>query len=144
VRARLPALEKLSLKLQRPRSYRRANLPPVELVEPDHLRELFRAPPPRLATLELIDALPGDEVVAALVGSPLLAQLRVLRLWNADLTDAAARYLTREACGHLELLDLTDPLLDGALAARLSTACDDVRTTNPVLDHVLGRATSKP
>lgn len=121
--AKLPALEILSLR-------------DVERVA--HLTWLIANPPPRLRELELI-GLPGSELLPALVGSPLLAQLRRLRLWNAGLTLDHARRITPEAFGHLDLLDLSDPLLDDATIAQLSGVCREVRTISPWIREITNR-----
>jgi hypothetical protein len=122
-RAKLPALECLSVRDGAPA--------PVSWLI-DH-------PPPALHTLELIGA-NGNQLIAALVGSRLLAQLRTLRLWNAGLTPDGARKITSEAFGHLELLDLSDPLLDDDTIALVSGVCREVRTISPWMREITNRA----
>lgn len=104
----------------------------------DQLRWLIARPPPSLIDLELTGA-NGNELLPALIGSPLLAQLRSLRLWNAALTVETARSITREAFGHLDLLDLSDPLLDDESVALLSGVCREVRTISPWMRAILKR-----
>jgi uncharacterized protein (TIGR02996 family) len=103
----------------------------------DQVRWLFERPPPRLVELELVDE-PGDPVIEILVGSPLLAQLRRLTLWNAGITETGARHLQR-AFGHLELLDVSDPLLEDHVIAMLSNVCREVRTISPWMREILER-----
>lgn len=127
-RATLPALAQLSV---RDGVFGRAA--PL-----DQVRWLLDRPPTPLRDLELIGA-PGDELIPALAASPLLAQLRTLRLWNAGLTREGARRITREAFGHLELLDLSDPLLDDATIAAVSGASREVRTISPWIREITNR-----
>ena len=111
VAAELPALESLVVHFA-PNPLFGASLPrPTRAVE---LRPLLAARLPRLATLALQDVPFGDDLIAELVASPLLRQLRVLRLWNAGLTRAGIREITKASFGHLEVLDLRDPGLDEA------------------------------
>lgn len=127
-RTPLPALQQLSL--------RDARLGPDGTLA--HVRWLLDHPPPNLVELELIGA-SGDLLIPALAGSPLLAQLRSLRLWNAGLTETAARAITPARFGHLALLDLSDPLLDDATIATVAGACPDVRTISPWMRVILDR-----
>jgi len=135
-RAQLPRLEELSLNVRF--ANRRSETPRSSTLP--QLCELFAAKLPRLSTLELIDVEDGDAVVRELVASPLLRQLRVLRLWNAGLTADGARHVTRDAFGHLEVLDLSDPLIDDDLAAQLARANDHVRVVGPMIRRLLRRA----
>jgi uncharacterized protein (TIGR02996 family) len=137
----VPALERLSLGFRTPSIVSHAEQPVFARVE--ELRPLLASPPPRLQMLELIDLPCGDELVRELTVSPLLRQLRVLRLWNADLTRDAARHLTTAAYGHLAELDLSDPLLDDELASRLGAA-PGIRTSTPLLDALLRRSGYAP
>ena len=123
-RADMPALERLAVQL-RP-WMRDEQAPALANVAP-----LLAAPPPRLAHLELVDIPFGDALIELVATSPLLRQLRTLRLWNAGLTLAGARHVTRDRFGHLELLDLSDPSLDDNTAAQLAHACDDVIAIPP-------------
>ena len=68
-----------------------------------------------------------------------MKQLRVLRLWNARLTMEGARAITREAFGHLELLDLSDPTLDDDVIAAVAGAAREVRTISPRVRDLLRR-----
>ncbi len=125
--AALPSLEKLSIRdavLRRTTAF-------------DQVRWLFDTPPPRLVDLELIGA-EGDDLAEALAGAPLIKQLRALRLWNAALTIEGARHLAR-TCGHLDLLDLSDPLLDDAIIAVVSGVAREVRTVSPWMREILRR-----
>ncbi|MBA2542336.1 MAG: TIGR02996 domain-containing protein [Deltaproteobacteria bacterium] len=126
--AALPALERLVIGVRV-----RAD---VEQGRLDDLRWLFERPPPALTSLELLEVEFGDDMIRELVGSPLLRQLRVLRLWNAGLTRSGARLITREAFGHLELLDLSDPLLDDDTIRAVSGVCREVRTISPWMRQI--------
>jgi len=123
----LPALERLSLRdgITRQTSPR------------DRMRWLFDHPPPRLVDLELIGS-EGDELVEAMVGTALLAQLRRLRLWNAGITTVGAGHLQR-GFGHLELLDLSDPLIDEEVIPMVSGVCREVRTISPWMREIIRR-----
>lgn len=123
--ADLPALQKLAVK--------HGHTSPIQIV-----RWMIERPPPALVDLELTDA-DADVLIPALIGSPLLQQLRVLRLWNANVTVETARLITRDAFGHLDLLDLSDPLLDDATIARVSSVCREVRTISPWMREILKR-----
>src|SRR5205085_2190913 len=85
----------------------------------DQLRWLLDTPPPALRDFALVGT-EGNDFLVQLASSPLLKQLRALRLWNAGITAEGARRITREAFGHLDLLDLSDPLLDDATIAHVS------------------------
>jgi hypothetical protein len=52
---------------------------------------------------------------------------------------AGARAITREAFGHLELLDLSDPTLDDDVIAMVAGACREVRTLSPRLRDLMRR-----
>ena len=123
--AELPALQKLAVN--------HGHTSPIQIV-----RWMIQRPPPALVDLELTDA-DADVLIPALIGSPLLQQLRVLRLWNANVTADTARLITRTAFGHLDLLDLSDPLLDDATIAQVSGACREVRTISPWMREILKR-----
>lgn len=127
-RAELPSLARLAVR--NGTSGRNAPL--------DQLRWMIERPPPSLVDLELVGA-DGNDLLPALVGSPLLAQLRSLRLWNAEISVDTARLITREAFGHLDLLDLSDPLLDDQSVALLSGVCREVRTISPWMRAILKR-----
>lgn len=123
----LPALEKLSIRDGIMR----------KVLAFDQIRWLLETPPPRLVDLELIDA-EGDELAEALADSPMIEQLRALRLWNAGLTIKGARHLVR-SCGHLDLLDLSDPLVDDATIALVAGVAREVRTISPWMREILRR-----
>lgn len=135
-RAQLPHLEQLALQFSLAgwRAY-----PPHPMNELEDLRAMIAAPPPALTVLTLTDVPHGDDVIAALVGSTLLRRLRRLRLWSPGLSVAGARQITRDAFGHLELLEVADPLLDDDSLARLTSACAKVRTISPRMREILGR-----
>ena len=92
------------------------------------LKLVVEASLPALVSLAVHHTSRGDEIVAGLASTPLLRQLRVLKLWNASLTAAGARHITPEAFGHLELLDLSDAGLADDVARQLAEVCADVRT----------------
>lgn len=80
---------------------------------------------PALAHLALVGYQACDELVDALVGSPVLARLRVLELTHGVLTDRGARTLLAHAgaFAHLDRLDLTgSSQLARATVARLRRA----------------------
>jgi hypothetical protein len=129
--ASLPALERLVIGVRV-----RAD---VEQGRLDDLRWLFDRPPPSLTTLELLEVELGDELLGELARSVLLRRLRVLRLWNAGITSTGARSITRETFGHLDLLDLSDPLLDDETIAAVSGVCREVRTISPWMREILRR-----
>ena len=91
------------------------------------LRRLLETPMPALVTLGLLHATHGNELIGELAGSPVLRQLRRVRMWNAGLTAAGTRHLTRDRFGHLEQLDLSDPGIDEATERALADLCPDVR-----------------
>ena len=122
--AKLPSLETLSIR--------------DDIYGLENLRWLVESPPRSLVDLELVGA-NGNELIPALVGSRLLAQLRSLRLWNAEISVETARLITRDAFGHLDLLDLSDPLLDDAAIAQVSGVCREVRTISPWMRAILQR-----
>lgn len=139
-KAELPKLARLALELQTPRlTTPEMSVDDAPVARIDDVRWLVTKPPRVLRELELVGASFGDALIAALVGSPLLRQLRVLRLWNAGITAAGARAITREAFGHLELLDLSDPTLDDETIAMVDGACKEVRTLSPRLRDLLRR-----
>jgi uncharacterized protein (TIGR02996 family) len=122
-RADMPALERLAVHVQNA-------IDPIAFLA---------AVPPTVTVLELAGPEIGDRFLRAIATSPLLPRLRSLRLWNADVTLEGARHVTREAFGHLELLDLSDPFLDDATIARLAGACREVRTLSPLVRSLFRR-----
>jgi hypothetical protein len=132
----LPALESLALDLSAGRSlFAPPSAAGVNAPSLADLTALLAAPWPHLTALALDDAPFGDDLVTALIASPLLPRLRTLRLWNAGLTIAGARLVTREHFGHLALLDLSDAGLDDESARLVGHACDDVRTIPRSIYH---------
>ena len=125
--AHLPALEKLSLH----------DFVTHDVHAFDRIRWLLDSPPPGLVDLELID-IEGDDFVELLSRSALVKQLRALRLWNAGITLDGARLLA-SSCGHLDLLDLSDPLLSDAAIAAVAGVAREVRTVSPWMRDVLRR-----
>lgn len=74
----------------------------------------------------------GDEVVRQLADSPLLRQLRVVRLWNAGISRAGGAVLAGGAFAHLELLDVCDLAMDDATCDLALRACPRVRTRRDI------------
>lgn len=139
---RLRALECFAMSGERLAWFARADLPALERLafhvyaEIDPIAMLAAIPP--TVTSLLIDAPKiGDRLLRALAKSPLLPRLRELQLWNADVERADA--ITREAFGHLALLDLSDPLLPDAVIERVRDICPVVRTLSPRVRALLGR-----
>lgn len=130
--AQLPRLERLTLQF----SLVDWRTPATEGL--DDLRAMIAAPPATLTQLELLDV-DGDAVIAALIGSPLLARLRRLRLENPNLTLDGVRRITREAFGHVAL-EVEDPLLDDAGIARLREVFPGIETISPRMRQLLRRA----
>jgi uncharacterized protein (TIGR02996 family) len=137
-RASLPALEALVLQLASTWS-----LTPAAVATED-LAPLLEHPPPWLAHLEIVDPPPGDELIARIATSPLLRQLRTLTLWNAGLSVAGARVVTRESFGHLERLDLTDVGLDAETEGLLDRCCREVVGVPPRLRVVMSHVRNEP
>jgi len=86
-------------------------------IEPDDLVALYSAPPPSLSSLKLSDHAIAARL-SALVGSPLLAQLRTLDLSHNQLAEAVPLILQHaDHFKHLEVLDVRRSNLDGELTA---------------------------
>lgn len=119
-----------------------ASLPALEILAIHDRRSgplgwLCTEPPPNLVELDLADEV-GDQIIDELVGTPLLAQLKRLRLWSSGVTAGGARTL-RRACGHLDLLDVSDPIISDEVIEILDGACREVRTISPWMRQILRR-----
>jgi predicted DNA-binding WGR domain protein len=87
---------------------------------------LYERPLPKLTSLGLVNGEFPDELLPMLVTSPLLPKLRRLDLSKSTLTRADWLVAHAKAFEHLEVLDLSENLLDDEHCARLKAVLPNV------------------